>query len=640
MSTFLDFETRSNINIKKSGAYRYAVDPSTDLICCGIKVGEGPTIIWKPESTYLPEIVPPVYAHNATFDYYIYNYIAEPKYNFPKLHKSDWIDSMAICQMLSLPAALAKAGECLNLNIQKDRRGTLLINKICSPPFSYNHEDLIDFYEYCKRDVDTLYELVQALPFKRLPKKEQELWLLTLELNIRGLPIDVYNLNRVVKAIQDRVPVINKELHDITNGSINTVSQVTAITAYINSLGEPLPNLQANTIKEYLLRDDTDPQIERILELRRDFGGAAVKKFNRMVDMVWFDRVHDYIRYHAASTGRWAGSGIQIQNFPRAQSKNVEEDFKRIPEVYNPVTLGKSLTRSIICAGRGKTLISVDYSSIEYVLALWLAKDWYHAQRFDAGRDSYIDMAAIIYGVDAEEVTKEQRQFGKVVVLQAQYQAGGKGLYTSAKNWGLTLEFKESFKMIAAWRKEYALVVQCWWDLASAAQDAVTYEGKSSTIYGCTFLVSSDKNNRKWLTLKLPSGRFLYYAQPSVELKDVEYHVLENDTIKKKTMKRDVLQHWGIDSKTKKWSLQGLHAGRIFENIVQALARDVLAEAKIELMSYGLLASVHDELIFEVDEDKAKRYYELIEYGMCERPKWAKGLPLKVDGWIGKRFRK
>lgn len=653
MPTYLDFETRSEIDLKECGVYKYATDVSTDIVCLAYKIDDGATQLWTPSCKTSPQVKPPIYAHNAYFDYMIWSAVGVDRYNFPAPILDEWIDVAAIAAYYALPRSLAQLGEALSLKVQKNPRGKALMRKISMPPFKYSPEELKEYYDYCIRDVDAMVDVIRNLPAESLSEKEQSLWLLTCKLNMRGLPIDVQTLHTVRRRIEEAKPSVNHMLADISQGQVTKATQVKRIKDYVNYLGWDIPNLQEQTINEYLLANPhMDLVSKTLLQTRLDYGGAAISKLKRMQAMLKNGRVYDYLVYYVASTGRWAGAGIQPQNFPRAESEDVEHVIANVATIPEITKVAKTLIRPIICAKPGYTLVSVDYSAIEYIVAVYLVGDKQHKALYDNKEDQYIDMATALYSTTRDGVTKEQRMFGKVTVLQCQYQAGVDGFLKSAKSWGLSIDDREGERIIRKYRETYHLTVEAWWALADLAMMSVKHP---NTPYYCKqcfnvkMFTGFDRNHRLWFTISLPSGRKLYYGKP--EIKRVKIKVRKTTAemtqsitkSKYKYIEKDVVSHLGINSVTKKWERKGLSPGRIFENIVQATARDILAEAHLKLENYRSfhpLCSVHDEIIVETKENRGELTLKEISRVMCEPIDYLPGLKMRVSGWCGERYRK
>ena len=630
MDYLIDFETRSDLSLPEVGTYRYLNTPNSEIICMGWKILDGDfTHLWTPDqpTPFVVGLNDRVYAYNIQFDYAVWHVLGK-SHLFP-FSLDRCVDVMALCGMFTLPLSLENAGAALDLKVQKNKEGKKLIQKICVPPFNYTPEELQRFYQYCKDDVESMEALIKALPSSALPPMEQKIWALTAKINRAGLPVDAVAMQRIDAICQKKKTEINALLDDLTMGKITAVTQTNAIKDWVKSKGFNMPDTTADTVKE-MIAADLSPEVTMVLKARRDYSATSIGKYKKGLAQVYNGRIHDTLRYHAAATGRWGGLGFQIHNLPRAKVDDPEriiQAFKTaaiLKTKINVVQAAKALIRSIITpADPNKRIMALDFSAIENVLLLWLAGETEKLEAISKGFDHYKMFASQIYGVPYDEVTDEQRFAGKVGVLGAGYGAAGGAFKGFADGYGLRITEQNADQVINIFRQSHSRVKDSWYSLKDATVDAVNNPKSYYFSNGCKFLRSDDHTGRSWLTVLLPSGRWLYYCEP---------------TVRKDTF-GPVVVHKGLNSMTHQWSRLKLIPGRITENIVQALARDILAYAKLNLdkAGYKIIASVHDEVIMEVDADCGMdRTLEI----MTRRPSWCPDLPLTADGFIEKRYRK
>lgn len=633
----LDFETYSELDLKKVGAYAYATHSSTRILCMGYKVDTQPAKVYIPESvdSYYGIYFDPLdihYAHNAMFDYLIWLHCGE-KAGLPACPPLErWVDTKALCARWTLPLSLEKAGEVLGLPIQKNPRGKTLIKKCCTPQKTPTTEEFEELYEYCRTDVETMHQLVEHLPADHLSKEEQEIWLLTQRMNLEGAPIDV----KAVEAILDYITKYQKEkikiLPALTDGAVNTPGQVAKIKEFCESKGVALPDLKAETVIKTLKKKDLPDEVSALLKLRQELGRTSTAKYDKMRNNLQGSRIKGNLEYYGAATGRWAGRGFQFHNLPRASITNPEERiaaFINGDPIDDPIGTASALIRPMIMAPPGHMLIVSDYSSIENRILAWLAGDETTLQLFREGGDQYIDMAATMYHCSPDKVTKAQRQVGKAAVLGCGYQMGAARFKGSAETYGVFVSEEEAQFTVNAYRSKYSLVVRMWKTLHKAALAAVTGPGLEYTANGCGFKVIKDRIGISWLRLMMPSGRALVYNSPTIQPGQYGPEVT----------------HMGMNSFSKKWSRMKLTPGRITENIVQALARDILAHGKLNvqkiMFEVKLFLSVHDEAGGIIDEDNIHpETLDRFNHRLCDKPKWAEGLPLEAEGYISKRYKK
>lgn len=636
MAIYLDFETYSGTPIT-AGSVKYCHDPEADIVCLAYKVNDEPTQVWLPGQEIPREFydVHMLYAHNAVFDYLVWHIIGG-KYGFPITSLSQWRDTMALANRYSLPAKLASVGQILGLDIQKDKRGTALIKKICVPdmsgcrPVVYD-QDMRDFIDYCKQDVDATYSLVNALPANRLAEDEQKYWELTQRMNLQGLPVDIDTVNRILDYIEGFSEELTKRVPEITDGRVNKVTQVAKLKDWITSRGLDVGNLQAATVEKLLVQSIPE-DVREILELRQTLGRSSTAKYRKIKEMEYHGRVFNNLQYYGTSTGRWAGRGFQLHNLPRASVDNPEEyidRFANFEPIEDPVNVAKALIRPMIRAQEGVSLIVSDYSSIENRLLAWVAQDEKALELFRTGADQYVDMASFMYQKDGASITKAERQIGKIIILGCGYGMGAKRFVETAASWGVTLSQSEALAAVNAYRDRYSLVKSLWYKLKDICVDAIQNPGTGYVYKGVGFRVVKCRAGNRWLVLTLPSRRNLYYMDPYLD--DDKYGTVPG--------------HMGINPYSKKWTRRKLIPGRITENVIQALARDLMANGLIAVDRFmpeiTLLGSVHDEAIGEVrNEWINSRLLSRFNRHLCSMPDWAKGLPLAASGWVGKRYKK
>lgn len=631
----IDFETRSEVDLNKHGVHNYLAGREADIICLGYKIDDGPTRLWKP-GEQLPSYILNAddhifYAHNAQFDIKVWNSLGK-KYGFPLVTANMFIDIMALCGRFTFHQSLEDAGKDLDLKLKKNPRGKILIKKICTPPFEYTQIDIQEFYEYCKRDVDSMYELMNALPASKLSELEQKIWELTVEINNNGLPVDVNSAKNIYKLTEIYKEDMNELLPSLTDGQVTKATQTQRIVKWLNSKKVYVNNLQAATVDKLLTRTNLPENVETVLQLRQELGRSSTAKYLRLIELEYKGRIYDNLRYYAANTGRWGGMNFQLHNLPRSKVKDAQpiiDQFNNYEIIEkNPVEAAKSIIRGMICASKGKMIGAADYTGIENRGLAWTADDYETLDLFKKDLDQYKDMAAYLYKVLYDDINDEQRYHGKQLVLGCGYGLGWKGYMKYMEGYGTPITEEAAQFGVNAWRTKYYKVVQLWYKCKDAAINAITYPGHTFTVNNkCKFKVVTDRNKTKWLQLTIPSGRNLYYNKPEI---GEGVYGLEPSAM-------------GINPYTKKWMRMKIIPGRFVENIVQALSRDILAQGKLNLRDagYKIIGSVHDEVIIELPEDlnNESTLNDIIRL-MCDMPEWAKGIPLTAEGIIEKRYRK
>lgn len=392
MDLTIDFETRSKVDIKKAGAWRYAEDESTEVICLSVKI-EGLTArLWIPDkfrdyffdeyenfgidlktivnSAWLANRVSradTIEAHNAEFERAIWKHKMVPM-GFPEIPIEKWRCSAAKAAACSLPRSLEGACEALNLPVQKDKEGHKLMLKMCKPrrPSKNNPnewwkdpKEFIRLFKYCIQDVEAEYALSQILP--DLSKQEQEVWFLDQKINERGIPIDIESCKAIIKMIEAEEEILLDKMKMITEGEVSSPRQRDATLKWLKKQGYDLPDLTKGTV-EKLLETVTYLPVKAVLEIRQQLGKSSVSKFSAMLKMAGEDnRARGTLLYHAASTGRWGGRGIQPQNFKRAQIDDIEvllnfikaEEYEWVKMLWGePFDVASKLIRGMICSKR------------------------------------------------------------------------------------------------------------------------------------------------------------------------------------------------------------------------------------------------------------------------------------------------
>ena len=649
----IDFETRSKVDLKKVGAWIYSLHPSTEVLCMAYKVGKKKTLLWLPGEPFPEKALGSSVAHlklfeahNKYFEQCIWNNILVKKHGFPMLPIACWRCSAAKCAAYGLPRSLEKAGAAIGAKKQKDKEGHLVMLQVTKPrkPTKNNPSVWFDdesrmkkLYSYCKDDVKSEYSLSNAVP--PLTKQELKFWKLDQRINQRGVycdtPLVIASLG-IIETLEKRS---TEELHKLTNGQVESIGQLEKILTFCADFDVYLDNMQAETI-DRALKGKLPTEARKILSLRQLMSKASTKKFQAMLNRVDPNdsRIRELILYCGAErTSRWSGKGIQIQNFPRGEFKEpsdieaiielvMEGDIDSLDMMFGNVTEAlASILRSCLTAEPGKTLIAGDFKSIEYIVLCWLANCVWAVNMFKDGGDPYKDLASEIYSVPVKEVNGEQRFIGKQAVLGLGYQMGWERFMNDMEqkyNKTITKEFSK--QIIDTYRTKYWIVKQLWNDTEILAIRSVLDQCN----VGMGSKPVSWEYTKQSLNCILPSGRKLIYHEPQLK------------TVKRFGKQKLQLSYMGIAPQSKKWIRIHTYGGKLVENIVQAISRDLLAEAmiRIERAKLPIVLTVHDEIVSEVEPEEAdmERYLDLL----CVVPGWAKGLPIKAEGWTGNRFRK
>ncbi len=660
IEVILDFETASAAELKEVGAWRYAEDATTEILCLSY-YAYGVTETWVPdrEDSRLFELAGRndtiFVAHNAGFEKAIWRNIMVPLYGFPDIPNSRWDDTLAMCAMRALPLDLDRAVLALRLPNQKDKEASNFTKRLSKPNrkgyYDRAPESLEKVYRYCEQDVLAERDLRQRLG--PLPPGERNVWLLDQRINERGVLLDLPFVDMAQRVV-DRasVPLI-EEFTQITEGL--KPSQTTKFKDWINAQGVWIDSLNKEAVSGLLGEEGEDDeenelpeavttlpeQVRRALYIRSLVGSASVKKLKRMRACVGNDgRARGLLQYHGAAPGRWSGRLLQPQNFPRgtitdAEGNKFDPDFVVMsimsgdPDVVE-LSLGPavesvvSALRHAIIAAPGRALLSGDFAGVEARMVLALSGQHDKTALMASGKDVYCDMAQEIYKrpIDKKK-DPEERQTGKNSVLGLGFQMGWRKFKIKYGQ-----KHSEEFcqKIVKTYREEWApCVPKLWWGLEEASLETVK-TGRPHESYGVLYQLED-----RWLTARLPSGRKLWYFNPQIVKKAMPW----DDT--------DIRVAWTYQQmKTGQFKTVDAFGGLETENVVQALARDLMVAAmfKLEQNNFPIILTVHDEIVCEpLAKDADEKAFEQI---MTDIPAWAKniGMPVAVETWCGERYKK
>lgn len=571
-------------------------------------------------------------AHNAGFERAIYENVMVKRYKFPPIPPERWRCSAAKAAAHAVPRGLADACGALALPMQKDKDGRSVMLKLCKPNKHGKWEndplDLAKLYEYCLQDIRAEVGLYQRLP--DLIPSEQEIWVLDQKINSRGIAVDMKTVEAAIHLIEAYNAELTQELNSLTNAAVESADQRDKMQTWLSLNGLEMESMTKGMVRDKLTLN-LDPKVRRVLEIRQQLSKTSTAKYQAIRDAVCADgRLRDLLMYHGASTGRWAGRGPQPQNLPRntkikdvdtairlIRRKNLEE-FRLCYE--DPMEALSMALRAMFTASPGKIMVGGDYASIEVRVLFWLAGETAGLEKLRKGEDLYIDLAKRIY--HTEVVTKDQRQLGKSGILGCGYGMGAsKFVITCQVQYDLNISDERAKTVIDTYRTVYRSVVEFWYAQENAAIEAVR-KGVVITAGKIKWRVANG-----FLYARLPSGRCLAYCHPKVEMVDTPWGA-----------KREALTFMSVNPKTKKWERGSTYGGALAENLTQAVARDLMADAMLraEKMSFSPCLTIHDELVCDVDSKIAD--VGTLKSIMEELPIWAMGLPIKVEVWRDSRY--
>ncbi len=656
---YADFETHSEIDLRKVGLANYAQHESTEVNCIAYALSNEEPRVWYPgqhEPTALLEYLESdeylIVAHNAEFEEAIFRYVFTRYFNFKPPHFSRFTCTAARCAALALPRKLEKAALALKLPIKKDMEGSRLMKKYMKPrkvwvdwksgkregdePLKYFNDqfELWALYDYCKTDVKVMRAIDQIVP--HLIPQERESWLNNLEMNKRGIKVDVKTVLKVKKMIEDETINLNKRLNKLTNGEVESATKVEALKQWCYKRGAPIEDLTADSVRNALEEESLTKEVREALTIRKQVSKTSIKKYFAIAKRLTPDgRVKNLTVYHGAWTGREAGSGVQVQNLPRGKIKDTytaiiniltssPEDLKLF--YGNLFELFSSCIRSCIVATPGHELFVADFNAIECRVLYWLADHNKGLEGFLKGIDQYKIMAEKIFGIPYKDVgdDSDERFIGKQVVLGCGYQMGPDRFLDQCHGYGATWVEKDLAKRaIEGYRKLHYPIPRFWSNLERAAIKCVNLK-KPIRVGHLVY-----HTNGSHLQLRLPSGRDITYPFAKIKNKATPWGEMQPK-----------LYYMTIDSKTKQWVETATYGGALTEHACQSVARDITdaATKRLKAKKYLYLFQVHDELVSEKFKGKGSvaEYNYIIE----QVPEWAKGLPIKAGGWSGYRYKK
>ena len=683
MRIYADLETRSRRDIR-FGSYAYAED--CEVLLWAYAVDDGPAEVWDLTSGEpMPEALKAalrdsatrwVWHNGANFDCVVLRHAKNVQVQIP-IEAVD--DTMVIAYSHGLPGGLGPLGDVYGLSSDqaKDRDGRRLVLKFCKPArdgswrsASTDPEDWRRFVEYARRDVEAMRTLYKKLPKWNWGAYDRALFAVDRRINDRGMLIDT-DLARACVALAETTKAKNDErTRELTDGAVGAATQRDAMLSHIfSTFGVSLPDLTTATVERRLADPDLPQVLKDLLAVRLSSCKASVSKYKMLLSSVCADsRLRGGLQFRgAARTGRYAGRLFQPQNLPRPTLPQwiidlgvdaIKEGWADI--VADETELMRSCLRSCIVAPEGKQLVVADLSNIEGRMLAWLAGEQWKLAAFRAadagtGHDLYKLTYGRTFGVDPSAVTKKQRQIGKVEELALGYRGGVGAFLTFATAYRVNLDelaehvknaispeayakadgmwdwYREkkltrglkraTFVAMEAikngWRDAHPAITRFWLELEDAVRMAMN--GVPTQVGHCVF----DKKG-SWLRVRLPSGRYLCY--PGAQLEDGGAGV-------------GVFSYMGVNQYTRKWERLHTHGGKLAENLTQAAAYDVLAEAmpRIEAAGFAIVLSVHDEFITEADMHRTSK--ELARL-MATPPAWAPDLPLNAAGFEAPRYRK
>ncbi len=653
--TAIDFETTSAANLKAVGSHQYAQHPSTQVLVSAFQIGDGP--IFAPTLYELVDGRLPTDLDEAIrggsilagWNFYGFEHLILREkfgYDIPPEQVSDTMHRAAYA---GLPRGLGACGEalCLGETETKDEAGARVMKRMASPR-GYDAEGeaiwwhetsparLQTLAEYCSQDVVAERSIAAMIP--QLPDFERQIELLHAEMNLLGLPID-FDLAGALESLADEAAsAANALVYELTDGVVtNVASQINQIKSWLGPLYPG--SLRQEIVEKMLERTDLPADVRRVLELRLAVSKSSTKKITKTFQVAdpITRRVHGVLAYQGANrTGRTSSKVINFQNFPRPVVKDYEQSLadilsgasvEELEAKYKipALSLVSGSLRAMITAPEGQKLVIADSAQIEARVLPWLSGQQDVLDIFSSGQD--------VYTHAAKKLGSEDRNLGKVLTLACGYGMGPNKFQATAARAPkpIILTEEEALEAVRGWRSANPAITAFWRSMESAVRDAHSRfleTGRTVGVHvnkqlGLAVSVSRARNGHTLLSIMLPSGRRLYYRNMSV-----------NDA--------NEIVYWGNDAD--RWAMNRTYGGKLAENVVQAVARDVVyaqaLKVREELSDARIILAVHDELVALAADDRADATLERMISIMSEAPPWAVGLPLGAEGKVAKFYGK
>jgi DNA polymerase len=633
----LDFETDSPVNIKL-GVPVYLKDPRTQVSMLAWSVGFGEVQVWRPGDPVPQDLIVAIecgalmVSHGA-FDRYVWAARMVPL-DWPAVPDERWSDTSARCRAYRVPAELKKAAMRLELEAQKDPKGQRLIKRATEAARGgkpLTDEERAEFDAYVRRDHEVLRELDRVLP--ELSARERAAYDLTEVMNARGFPIDRALASKLWALWQAEDMRLTKQMLAL-NGLRPT--QNLKLKAFVEQrIGETLLSGEGKVWAAWLgAHPDAEPLVRDTMTTYLDALNKAGTKLQRLLDCTTDSDpfARGALVWHGAHTGRWSGTLFQPQNMPR----QTDETWQTAIGLLQPtgpaasdISLKKriaSVLRAVVKAPEGQRLVVVDFSHIESRVLCWLAGQ----ENMLAGYRGLLGDKWEPYIATANALGSNNRQFGKLLVLAAGFGGSGRMLLRKAPDFRVVLTEDEANRAIAAWREANEDIVTLWNQLFDVVREVAGSPAGTERTVGNAYpqnLLIVSKGDDDTLRIKLPSGRSLIYHQPRF-VQDDEFEWRYNL----------VYQQAGPGD----WFGQQPWRGLLVENVVQAIAADLMIEKLLQMHAAGiyLIGTVHDEAIALGDEPQAKVLLQQMQEIMRTSPEWARDLPLAAEGYVSDRYLK
>ena len=675
----IDFETRSDVDLTKTNAWTYSEHPSTEVICLSW------ADVWKDEATEMHSWVGPdfwpgpelsttdpwlywytggsiplalgkalaegdlVHAHNVAFEISIWRNIMVQRFGWPDIPNRQWRDTQATANYLALPPGLDKLSEVLNLG-SKDPRGKQLISKysklhLKSAKWDIPAEDVRAFTEYCEKDVDQECKVDEWMG--ELPEQEVENFLEDLDMNLRGIRLDLPRIRHAIVIVQSRQAELARTFRELTG--LNPTQREKVKEWLLNSHTVKLENMQGETIEE-ALEGGVTKEAAQALRIYLAFSKTSTSKLDAMLRNASADgRARFQTRYHGAATGRNTGAGIQPLNLPHTYEEHDPEQVVRdisyrdaefLDAVYGDATTAVSKAlRHFIIPDEGSRFIAADFVSVEAVILAVLSGEKWKIEAFKNKEPIYERTADLVFQLPPGTVTKDthpvERFTGKTCELACGYQ-GSVGAWRKFDS-SDRFDDDEVRSIVSKWRINHPKIVNFWNDIDNKFFHVVQNGGEEKV--GEFIRVGKAGS---FAYMEAPNRKRIWYANPSVAMAMPGWHNESEDEACALGVCdcKPILQARYMSWKAGGWRSTYTYGGKLTENACQFVSRELLREAQTRVTKAGfdVVLSIYDELLTEMPFGVGS-VSELVS--IMEQPvSWAPGWPVRADGWEGRRYKK
>lgn len=645
---FIDVETYSSVDIKESGAYKYIESPDFEILIIGYALDDGPVkIVDLAQGEEMPEefeeaLLDPdcvKVAHNAVFERLSFKCIG---YNVPA---EQWYCTSVKAAYCGLPLSLDGVSKALNLTDKKLDTGKALIKYFSCPckatrvngmrtrNYPEHAPEKWEMYkEYNKYDVLAEREIFKRLEAYIIPDIERKMYVLDQNINDRGILVDMELAESAIAVDNTYTSILTQHAQQLT-GLENPNSPVQIRQWVEKTTGCVVMSLSKETMPDLMKEFADYPDVIELLNIRKKLSKTSIKKYYAMLNCAMKDhRVRGTFQFYGANrTGRWAGRLLQLQNLSKNHISHIEvpremiraRDWESVEMMYDDVAdILSQLVRTALIASPGKVFSVADFSAIEARVISWLANEKWRMDVFRGDGKIYEATGAKMFNVPISAITKGSvlRDKSKISELALGYE-GSLGALKRMGGERMGLSDTEMMSLVRKWRSANPAIVDMWKEIDEASKEAVRYQRPVS----CTCRNIIFDCNGEFMTIQLPSGRKLFYYGPK----------FKDKKIGRSMMPTRVLCYQGVVQETKQWGEIDTYGGKLTENIVQAISRDLLGNSMLNLEAndYHPVCHIHDEVLCEVPEENAQAYYEEMASIMGTPPEWASDLPLRADGY-------